>query len=523
MKRFLSFALASFRNSPEQTTSSPRKHRFRCEVENLERRELLSNTPAFPAPVDPNPLPVNPVVIGNGPSQPQSTLNFALGLSDPALYIKNPPSGLNYSAVYNVQIDGEQLLVQPSATSSNWNILARGVDGTLQESHDQGAPVNILGIATHDAGFQFTPDMPGKDITEGGQIVNGPEIVLTPGGNSITASLKVIGFNPKAGDTLQVVLPQVTGNQLPSNLPNGLIVNTGHGYQFSPGSEVISQEDPSNFTDGNPLHNIDLLFNATPAAKPGTTPLDLIIRQAGTPDITLHLNVDVVAPPVTAPGAPTGLMAKAVSPTQINLSFNPVPGATGYAVQAFIGGRFQTITVLNGNGATSVGINGLAPSTTYAFRVGAFNSANMANPTFPNSYQTAMTLAVPTPAPTMPTMNPTTPTTTSAPLQITAPSQVKVNGLTAALGGISLSSTNAKTIITVQVTTTLGTLQFGTTNGVKFSGNKSGTLTLQGTASAVNHALSTLTLHFTKAHSKAKLTVTASDGKHTQRLTINAA
>ncbi|MEV5505793.1 chitinase [Streptomyces orinoci] len=68
------------------------------------------------------------------------------------------------------------------------------------------------------------------------------------------------------------------------------------------------------------------------------------------------------------PAAPDGLTVGAVTPSSVALSWNPVPGATGYTVYRD-GAKVQSV---NGTSAT---VTGLAPGTAYRFQVTAANSA----------------------------------------------------------------------------------------------------------------------------------------------------
>jgi hypothetical protein len=111
-------------------------------------------------------------------------------------------------------------------------------------------------------------------------------------------------------------------------------------------------------------------------------------------------------------------------------------------------------------------------------------------------------------------------TITAPPLQLVAPHQLKVKGLSVSFKGhLALSDTTAHAVLKVHLSTTLGKLHLHA-SGVKLTGNNSRAVTLTGSASAVNRALGTLSLVFTKAHSKAKVTVAVSDGKHSQQATI---
>ena len=177
------------------------------------------------------------------------------------------------------------------------------------------------------------------------------------------------------GDTPQVtILQESTDSELMDNLPNGLDVTQG----------IENLEGP--------IYSVHLAFTADPNAPPGITPITVIVHQAGEPDVTVFLNLVVPQPVTLAPNPPSKVTATAVSSSQINLSWDAAPGATGYVVQQFIGGNFKQIASVGGN-ITSYSVGGLSPGTEYEFRVGAFNSANASNPSFPSGYPTATTLA----------------------------------------------------------------------------------------------------------------------------------
>ncbi|MFF9327064.1 chitinase [Streptomyces sp. NPDC014776] len=72
--------------------------------------------------------------------------------------------------------------------------------------------------------------------------------------------------------------------------------------------------------------------------------------------------------PVQPPAAPTGLTAGTTTSTSVALSWQPVPGATGYAVYRD-GTKVLTVT------GTTATVTGLAPSTAYSFQVAAVNDA----------------------------------------------------------------------------------------------------------------------------------------------------
>jgi titin len=82
----------------------------------------------------------------------------------------------------------------------------------------------------------------------------------------------------------------------------------------------------------------------------------------------------------TIPSAPTGLIATVISATQVNLSWNNVPGETGYTVQRSTNG-----TTWNNIGTTAANVvtfsdTTASAGTTYQYRVVASNAAGSSAP-----------------------------------------------------------------------------------------------------------------------------------------------
>jgi titin len=83
---------------------------------------------------------------------------------------------------------------------------------------------------------------------------------------------------------------------------------------------------------------------------------------------------------LTAPGAPTGLGATAISPTQVNLSWtapsnNGGSAITGYKIEVKSGsGSYSNLVSNTGTTTTSYSHTGLTTGTTYTYRVSAINS-----------------------------------------------------------------------------------------------------------------------------------------------------
>src|SRR6266480_1030261 len=110
----------------------------------------------------------------------------------------------------------------------------------------------------------------------------------------------------------------------------------------------------------------------------------------------------VVAPAAdtTPPTVPTGLVAVAISPTQIRLTWNPSTdnvGVTGYLVyNADTGSTIATTTT------TSFTHSGLVPGTTHNYRVSAFDAVPNHSP-WTDPPVSVTTLPLDTPAPSTPT------------------------------------------------------------------------------------------------------------------------
>ena len=99
----------------------------------------------------------------------------------------------------------------------------------------------------------------------------------------------------------------------------------------------------------------------------------------------------------SGPPAPTGLAATAASATQVNLSWTASPGATGYRVERCLTSSC-TYSQIAAPTATSYSDAGVAPSTSYSYRVRASDSASNLS-----TYSTATSVQTPsgTPATTV--------------------------------------------------------------------------------------------------------------------------
>ena len=123
------------------------------------------------------------------------------------------------------------------------------------------------------------------------------------------------------------------------------------------------------------------------------------------------------APDTQAPSVPTGLKATAVSPTQVNLTWNA--STDNVAVKGYY--VYLNNVALTTTTSTSFQHTGLSPGTTYNYRVSAYDAVPN------NSAWTATPVSV-----TTPLLNTTTPSDTTAPsvptgLKATAVSPTQVN------------------------------------------------------------------------------------------------
>ena len=133
---------------------------------------------------------------------------------------------------------------------------------------------------------------------------------------------------------------------------------------------------------------------------------------AGSFEATVIGALGVVEPPPAPPSAPTGLTVTATTTNTINLGWTDTSAnEDGFTVQRCQGGgctTFVTVATLPA-GATSYGDTGLAASTSYGYRVRAFNTGG------PSAWTetSANTQAPPLPPPTAPTGLTVTATTTN--------------------------------------------------------------------------------------------------------------
>lgn len=115
-----------------------------------------------------------------------------------------------------------------------------------------------------------------------------------------------------------------------------------------------------------------------------TTTYDLLCTGSTGLTGSSSIPVTVVIPDTTAPSDPTGLIAAAVSTSQINLSWNMSTdtggsGLAGYMLEQCSGASCTSFVQIAAPTTTSYSSTGLTASTSYSYRVRAYDNALPAN------------------------------------------------------------------------------------------------------------------------------------------------
>ena len=104
--------------------------------------------------------------------------------------------------------------------------------------------------------------------------------------------------------------------------------------------------------------------------------------------------INGAAPDATAPSAPTSFVATAISPTQVDLSWNASTDNIGVVGYRIYRNGFQKMTTTN----TQYSDTGLSPSTVYVYKVLAFDAAGNLSGFTANVSATTQALPVTTPS-----------------------------------------------------------------------------------------------------------------------------
>jgi hypothetical protein len=112
----------------------------------------------------------------------------------------------------------------------------------------------------------------------------------------------------------------------------------------------------NNYNTGASSDEVRAGLNSNPGASGATMWVDALAI-----DDTAWIGPEVVS--ATYPAAPTNLVANAVSPTQIDLSWDALSGAGGYDIER------DGVIVVADHGSTSYSDTGRSPATEYDYRV----------------------------------------------------------------------------------------------------------------------------------------------------------
>ena len=218
--------------------------------------------------------------------------------------------------------------------------------------------------------------------------------------------------------------PTATPPSAPTNLTASVVSSTQVNLSWT---DASSNEDGFQIERSIGSGGFVLLAtvgaNVTTFANSGLTPSTTYnyrvraVNPAGSSAFTATASATTVStpppppppPPATAPAAPTNLAARAISSTQINLSWSDGSNnETGFQIERSTGtNAFALLTTVGAN-VTTFANTGLSPSTAYTYRVRAINAAG--NSAF-TAAASATTVSTPPPPPA---------TVPSAPTHLTA-------------------------------------------------------------------------------------------------------
>jgi hypothetical protein len=190
---------------------------------------------------------------------------------------------------------------------------------------------------------------------------------FTTGTAPDTTSPTVAGVSPGIGATDVSVTSTITATF--SELMDSSTINTTTFTLVDGGSPVSGAVTYAGTTATfTPSGNLNYLTSYTATVTTGVKDL---AGNAMTADYTWTFTTGM-APDTTPPSVPTGLIATAVSASQINLSWNASTddvGVAGYKIYDYYG------TYLKSVATTSTSFTGLNPNTPYCFSVSAFDAA----------------------------------------------------------------------------------------------------------------------------------------------------
>jgi hypothetical protein len=339
--------------------------------------------------------------------------------------------------------------------------------------------------------------------------------------------------------------------------PTSVTLTSDHGSGSTYGQTVTLIASVSSLAGvGTPTGNVQFVVAGNTTTVPlsnGSASLPLSNLPAGTDNITANYVSDTTNFANSSTASP---LLQAVAPAPLTITAddqNMVAGAALPVLTASYSGFVNGDTSASLTTAPSVSTTATASSPTGTYPITPSGAVDvnyaityvpgtltitpsptptpipMPTPTpTPTSTPTPTPTSIPVPTPTTTPMPTSTPTSTpssnplpTAALTVTAPHQLIAHGGMVAFKGqpITVNAANSRTLVTLRLSTSRGQFRLHP-SGVKITGNSSRTLTLTGTVTAVNQVLSGLSLALGQGHRGATVSVTVSDGRHSNQSLI---
>jgi hypothetical protein len=152
------------------------------------------------------------------------------------------------------------------------------------------------------------------------------------------------------------------------------------GYNIYRGTSSDFIPSASNKLNGSPLTASD--YNDANAPTGSTSFYKVMaVNTSGVESTAATASATRTGTTPTAPATPASISASAASTTAINITWSPSSGATTYFLERRVAGESAFNTVSSALTTTSYSDAGLAPNTTYEYRVSAVNAQGASAPT----------------------------------------------------------------------------------------------------------------------------------------------
>lgn len=294
------------------------------------------------------------------------------------------------------------------------SILAAGVFAVvaLWGSSASAVTYTMAEVATHNTSANCWAVVNNKVYNLTGYIASHPggqsAITALCGTNASAAFNAIHGSSSAANAALaglyigDLSVPDATDPSIPTNLTATVISSSRIDLSWTASTDNVGVTGYNIYRGGNLIGTSATNSFSNTGLSPSTlynyrvSAFDLAGNESGLSNQASATTMAQTGGDTTPPNAPANLMAMANSSSQINLSWNfssDNVGVTGYNI--YRNGQLVGTTANNTFNDT-----GLSPSTTYNYRVRAFDAAN--NQSTESNQASATTLAVTTPPPSQP-------------------------------------------------------------------------------------------------------------------------